>query len=181
MADDTAKGKDKEVVFVAQDSFPSVKPEADRNDPQMSGIEIAPDKIGRTSHVDTHAMDKSIADAANKKYQETVTNIVDIANAYLRNQQNGKKALRRVFCWFFIILLSVQLVSVIVFMIFAMVWEVSETLLLTYITSVFVETLSAIVIMIKFAFESKDEVEIIKLLTAIVHNYQFLGQDKTKK
>lgn len=149
---------------------------------QCSYPEIDPKRIqGRTQDIETDEMDKTIGKSikeANQKYQEIVKRIVEISGGYLDNQQNGKSRLRKIFVVFFISLLSVQMVSIIAFvLIYIFHGNISDTLLITYISEVFVETLSAIIIMIRFAFASKDEVSIINLLTAIVNEYQYIGKD----
>lgn len=147
-----------------------------------SSPEIDPKLVqGQTHDIETDEMDKTIGKSikeANQKYQEIVNRIVGISGGYLDNQQDGKSRLRKIFVIFFISLLSVQMVSIIVFVLISIFHgKISDTLLITYISEVFVETLSAIIIMIRFAFASKDEVNIINLLTAIVNEYQYIGKD----
>ena len=50
--------------------------------------------------------------------------------------------------------------------------QISDFILNIYIVSVFVETLAGLIIMIKFAFDSKQEVELIKILNAIITNFK---------
>jgi len=47
--------------------------------------------------------------------------------------------------------------------------------------SVFVETLGAIIVMVKYAFKTDEEVEIIKILNAVVKNYQKYKRSRKKE
>ena len=50
--------------------------------------------------------------------------------------------------------------------------QLSDNVLTVYMTSVFVETLGAVVVMIKYAFKADEEVRIIDILNAVVKNFQ---------
>ena len=48
----------------------------------------------------------------------------------------------------------------------------SDSVVSAYVISVFAETLSGLIIMIKFAFQSKQDVELIKILNSIIEHFQ---------
>lgn len=48
----------------------------------------------------------------------------------------------------------------------------TDTIVISYMTSVFVETIGAIAIMIKYAFDSQQEVNILDILNSVISNYQ---------
>ena len=119
---------------------------------------------------------------SDKAYCEITESIIEISKEHLTAQRKSKEPLRRSFFIFFSVLLSVQyivLVSFIVFNSFEMIpFEISEEILRLYIISVFVETLSAMAVMITFAFVSKDETKIVGVLNNIIENYQKVNLDK---
>ena len=60
-------------------------------------------------------------------------------------------------------------------------FEISDEVLNTFMVSVFVETLGAIVVMIAFAFSSNEESKIVEVLTGIVQSFQKYKKDKREK
>lgn len=122
---------------------------------------------------------------SNINYHEVVSEIVFTAKEQLEISNEEKTNIRTRFLWFFVIMLSLQFISVVAFVtlnaIDILEFSISDPLMQIYIGSVFVETLGEVGIMIKFAFDSKDEVKIIELLTAVVNNYQrYRGQGQRK-
>ena len=60
---------------------------------------------------------------------------------------------------------------------FAKGFYLSDSILMAYMTSIFVETLSAIFVMIKYAFNSDQEVKLIGILNNAISNYKkFTGK-----
>lgn len=113
---------------------------------------------------------------SNQNYHGIVVQIVEIATQHLTENNKDKSNIRCKFIRFFIIMLSLQMAATLVFIMLSSFRDIpfymSNSLLKTFITAVFVETLSVIAIMIGFAFASKEEVRVIQLLTAIIENYQ---------
>lgn len=122
------------------------------------------------------AIDQDLEAESNRNYYKTVSEIVGIAKDHLKHQNKEKTGIRDKLIVFFIVLLSLQIVAVVVFITLTACGEINfaitDYLLTVFITSVFVETLGAITIMIVFAFGSKEEVEVVGLLTTTIKNYQ---------
>ena len=118
----------------------------------------------------------NFAGRSDENYNTTVNRIIGIADIYLPNHQKSKGKIRMIFMILFSALLILQLLATILFIWLSAVsdngFNVNPTIMTTFIVSIFVETLSIVGIMIKFAFEAKDEVTIIKLLSDIVKNYK---------
>lgn len=122
---------------------------------------------------------KNIVEAeiqSSESYHEVVSDIVSTAKEQLEASNGEKTGIRRKFLRFFVVMLILQFASVVAFLTLSATESVkfliSDSLMQIYVGSVFVETLGEVGIMIKFAFDSKDEVKIIELLTAVVNNYQ---------
>ena len=113
---------------------------------------------------------------SNKGYQQIARKVVEISKEYLTTQTAKKTGLRKLFSIFFICILSIQLLFLFVLIILnschTIPFQVSEYILTTYIASVFVETLSAIGVMLSFCFTSKEESKIVGILTTVIQNYQ---------
>ena len=75
---------------------------------------------------------------------------------------------------FIIWMLACQYAVLVIIMFLNRVWDlqITDYILSIYIVSVFVETLAGLIIMITFAFDSKQEVELIKILNAIITNFK---------
>lgn len=111
-------------------------------------------------------------------YIDIVKTVVNLSGENLENLRMDKKKLRDKFVNFFIVILSAQMF--VLFTIFLLKgffswFEVGEKALTVYMTSVFVETLSVIAIMITFAFKSKEEIDIIGILNAVVSKFKKYG------
>lgn len=119
---------------------------------------------------------------SNQNYDKVVANIVRISGLHLNHQNDKKTGIRGKLIWFFIVLLSFQMISVVVLIVLSAKeswgFVISDFLLATFITSVFVETLGAMIIMVSFAFGSKEEVQVIGLLTEVIKNYQKYVRDR---
>lgn len=113
---------------------------------------------------------------SDKGYREITKDIIDVSKEHLEFQRNGKQNLRRLFSIFFSILLILQFISIVVFISLNAAtgcqFQISEELLRLYIVSVFVETLSAMAVMLAFAFVSKEELDIVNILNNIIRSYQ---------
>lgn len=129
---------------------------------------------------DPNEIDKSIDDTlkrdSEERYLAIVTNIVDVSQNQLQQQNNSKTNNRKILLKFFVRFLIAQyfvMLLLFAFQGFAL-WgfELNDPIVMTYITSVFVETLGAIIIMVKYAFQSDQEVQILKILNGVVEKFQ---------
>ena len=120
-------------------------------------------------------IDSNLKKASEDTYREIAEDIVEISASQMKLQNESKNNLKKSFTIFFMIFISIQYLILIIFMfikMFANSVELTDTVLISYITSVFVETIGAIIIMIKYAFDSKQEVEILKILNGVISNFQ---------
>lgn len=107
-------------------------------------------------------------------YNEIAHRIVDISNEQLSKQNKDKQSIRKFFMPFFSVFISVQFISLII-MLFLRGFEtfyIPDELFTAYIVSVFVETLGIVAVMVKFAFDTKQEVEILSTLNSIIEHFQ---------
>lgn len=113
---------------------------------------------------------------SDKGYRDIANEIINISRDHLKFQRDGKKSLRKLFSAVFSILLLLQFISIVLFIslnaITCCQFQISEELLRLYIVSVFVETLSAMAVMLAFAFASKEELNIVSILNNIISSYQ---------
>lgn len=117
-------------------------------------------------------------------YIEITNKIVDASVKQLSEQNKSKSDLKSTFTKFFIGFVSAQYAALVVFLALRMIFGVSnlsDGVIIAYISSVFVETLGAIVLMIKYAFDSKQETNVLKILSAAISNYQKFGATKHNK
>lgn len=124
---------------------------------------------------DSGRLDGDIAKDSENRYISLVSKIVDISKEQLDCQRNNKQSFRKFFGWFFGIFLSVQYIALIVIMIknaTCTSFSISDDLIKTYIVSAFVETLGVVAVMVRFAFDTKQEVEILSTLNGIVEHFQ---------
>lgn len=134
----------------------------DRN--QMNVPRIEPEKV-----------DDGIRKKSEEGYIAVVRDIVDASTKQLDIQNENKKDIRGQLIKFFIDFLNIQYVSLfllLVFKGFLTEFGLSDTVLLAFITSVFVETLGAVIIMIRFAFDSNQEINALKILHGVIEHYQ---------
>lgn len=110
-----------------------------------------------------------------KVYDDIVREVVNISKTQLGIQSTSKEKLKTSFSTFFKILLSAQLIFLallIVYQAFFAEKRLSDAVIISYISSVFVETLGGVILMITYAFNSKEEVETIRILNRVVQYYQ---------
>lgn len=143
---------------------------------KISGNKASSSKVS-PSAVDEKKADKldSLAAQSEKTYSTLATEIVSITKTELEKQEESKQKLKIAFTIFFICFISTQyLVLVALLFIKAFVFwiHLNDALILTYMTAVFVETLSAILVMIKYAFSSTQEVKLIDILNNAISKYQ---------
>ena len=121
-------------------------------------------------------IDEILKEKSEENYLRIVANIVEVSQSQLTNQNTSKQENRKIllsfFKWF---LLAQYVVMLALFVLKGFTvggFSISDSIILTYITSVFVETVGAIIIMVKYAFKSDQEVQILKILNGVVEKFQ---------
>ena len=113
---------------------------------------------------------------SNRDYRGVANRIITVSQNQLEDQQRSKVQLRRRFAWVFSALLLMEYVYLAAVILLDAItpipMEVSEGILHALITSVFLQTLSAMGVMIAFAFMSREETRIVGLLHQIIEDYQ---------
>lgn len=183
-----------ETIVISKNSVDqAVEDESDENTLQLESNQSEEDIVVLKRYVNNQDIEnfdseknlkeiRGLESKSHENYHEVVTDIIKISKVHLEKSDEDKKRIRKIFIKAFSLILIIQLTSIILFMIFNAVesvnFHISDELLTVFIGSVFVETLGVIGVMIGFAFASKDEVKIVKLLTAVINSYQkyFHGQ-----
>ena len=164
--------------FFTNDSEPSSSNNCTQKsrDPSKSQTTIPADQVAfDDSKVSPPDRLDDILENSENAYKDIVKRIVNVTDGHLDNLSNSKQDLKKSFTPFFKWFLVAQYVVLTVILILnACVtgFHISDVIIATYITSVFVETLSVIVIMIKYAFNSDQEVELLRILSNAISNYQ---------
>ena len=143
---------------------------------------VAVDTASLQDNDDAASIDNELKDKSEKNYIEIAQNIVEVSSEQLWLQNSSKRRLKNIFTTFFIFFISVQYL-VLVALLFVKAFvdiNLTDAMLIAYITSVFVETLAAIAVMIKYAFDSEQEVQILAILNSVISNYQKFGKEKNK-
>ncbi|MDR0914230.1 MAG: hypothetical protein LBM65_03600 [Oscillospiraceae bacterium] len=116
---------------------------------------------------------------AKNHYEGSIDRVIDISAEHLESQNVGKKELKDSFFRFFVKFVSIQYIVLVVLFALKILFDafywnfgISEILFQTYIISVFVETLSVIAVMVKFAFNNDNELGLISVLEKVVHYYK---------
>lgn len=113
---------------------------------------------------------------SNRGYQAVAEKIIHVSEKHLFDQQRDKMALRKRFATLFSVLLIVEYLFLVLFILLDgfqnIPVEIPDTILQLFTTSVFLQTLSAMGVMIAFAFFSKEETRIVGLLNQTIQNYQ---------
>ncbi len=123
----------------------------------------------------THDIESDLEENSEKEYLKTVNKIVDKSIEQLNEQNNSKKDLRTKFFKIFASLIFIQLGFIILLIILqgsVKEFNVDTAVIVAVISSVFVETLGAVILMIKFCFDSKQEVSILEILKGVVEHFQ---------
>ena len=147
----------------SQESRATQKDEKDKNETPTK--KWNDNKDARTIF-DSHISERAYVDITKK-----------VANAsiqQLHRQFHSKNLLKISFGKFFMWFIAAQyFVLVLLFAVKAFFApNFSDSIILTYMTSVFVETLGALVIMIVHAFDSKEEVQILNILNKVFSSFQ---------
>lgn len=185
MAKRIGKNKNKEVVFNLSD-FEVVG----YND-VLSSMDFGED--GAYENVDEVDSELASQDViSDNTYQLTAKMIVNASIEQLNTQNTTKNDIRRALLNAFLWLLFLQLLLITVLVVLSS-WlpsfVVDKSVLISIITSVFVETLGVIAIMVKYAFDSTQEVKIIDILHSYISNFKIFnssehqskGQDNNSK
>lgn len=140
--------------------------------PSVPAEEVSNEKSDATSAIDDLVRQNTID--FDRDYRRITEKIIDKTCEQLQEHTKSKMPLRTTLSRFIIVLLIAQLVVLVAVLFLNRVWnlQISDYILNVYIVSVFVETLAGLIIMIKFAFDAKQEVELIKILTAITTNFK---------
>ncbi len=122
----------------------------------------------------------TLEEKSDETYREVTTRVVNITEKNLEKQTESKENIRKEllpFIRWFLVLQYTVLCIVLVFN--NAILHLNTTIITTYIVSVFAETLAGLIIMIKYAFDPKQEVELLKVLNAVVSDYQKVKGTKT--
>lgn len=113
---------------------------------------------------------------SNRDYRGVANRIITVSQNQLEDQQRNKVELRRKFALVFSALLILEYVYLaVIILLDAMItipMDVPDRVLQALITCVFLQTLSAMGVMIAFAFMSREETQIVSLLHQIIEDYQ---------
>ena len=122
---------------------------------------------------------------SNRDYRGVANRIITVSQKQLEDQQRSKVELRRRFALVFSALLILEYVYLaVIILLDAMApipMDVPDRVLQALITSVFLQTLSAMGVMIAFAFMSREETQIVGLLHQIIEDYQKFQIDTPTK
>ena len=119
-------------------------------------------------------LDKDLDTASEQFYNETASKIIDQSIIQLNGQNDTKNKLRTGFSCFFKIFLSIQYAVLVVILVLQAVniLKLPTEIIITYISSVFVETLGGLIYMVKFAFEVSQEKEIVQILNNFLKDFK---------
>jgi 6-pyruvoyl-tetrahydropterin synthase len=111
---------------------------------------------------------------SDRDYRKITSQIIEISEEQLKDHTKDKKPLRLILMWFVIILLILQFGALVAILFLNKVWEleISNEVIKVYVVSLFAETLSGLFIMIKFAFDTSQEVRLIAILNNIVERFK---------
>ena len=130
---------------------------------------------GELKPENSNELDGTIKEKSEENYIEIVKNIVETSKEQLNAQRDNKKKLRKGFTIFFCCFISIQfvvLMLIVFFKGFCSNFTLNENVIMSLVASIFIETLGAIVIMIRFAFDSQQEITILETLNTVVENFQ---------
>jgi len=131
---------------------------------------------GNTPNIDKET--KSIKDRSEETYLDIVQDVVKNSKKNLTTIHEEKLDLRNRLIEFCLNILSVQMLFLIIFLLLSKAIGLSDNVLSVYMTAVFVETLGSVIVMVKYAFKSDEEVKIIDILNAVVKNFQKYSDTK---
>lgn len=111
---------------------------------------------------------------SDRDYRKITQDIIEITRGQLEEHNKDKKPLRRDLLDFIKGLLASQFGMLIFLILINNAYElkISDDVIRVYIVSVFAETLAGLVIMIKYAFDSTQEVKLIAILNEIIRHFK---------
>ncbi len=111
---------------------------------------------------------------SDREYRKITGDIIRITQNQLEEHTEDKKPLRRDLLDFIKGLLAAQFGALVVILLMnnAMQMNISDGVIQAYIVSVFVETLAGLIIMIRYAFDSTQEVKLIEILNEIISHFK---------
>lgn len=116
---------------------------------------------------------KSLEEKSDEAYRQITNRIIDITEKKLESQISTKEKIRKPLSKFLPWFLIAQFaVLCIILFLNSCCFHLSDSVINTYIVSVFAETLVGFIIMIRFAFNMEQEVNLIGILNAIVSKFQ---------
>lgn len=134
-----------------------------------------------TQNIDRGAQEKTQSELSDDAYQEITKKVISITEEKLTQQANNKEKLREPLQKFISRLLIAQFSALLIILFFNdTCFNLETEIIKTYIVSVFAETLVGFIVMVGFAFSTDQEVELIKILNAVVSNFQVFGNNKDK-
>ena len=140
-----------------------------------SPFEVSELELELQDNDDADTIDRELRKSSEDTYQTIASDIVDLSSDQLEEQNESKNKLKKIFTVFFICFLSAQYLVLISFLYIKSFYAkcgLTDTVIISYMTSVFVETLGAIAVMIKYAFDSNQEVNILEILNGVITNFQ---------
>lgn len=114
----------------------------------------------------------SLERKSEESYINIVESVVDFSKDKLNTISKQKDKMRQRLIDFCLQIVIVQLFILFLLLVCGSNAGMSDKVIITFMTAVFVETLGAIIIMIRYAFKSDEEVSIIDILNAVVGRYQ---------
>lgn len=108
-------------------------------------------------------------------YRMLAKRIVRTSVNQLRVQNQSKTQLKFIFTHFFVAFIAIQYIAMLLIFAAHMFMNISPLpteIIIAYISSVFAETIGAIVLMIKYAFDSSQETQVLAILNGVITNYQ---------
>lgn len=147
-------------------------------DEKVNSSDGTDERSEKTKRIDRTILKAKEQSEAN--YHTIVEKVLDISDSQLGNQNKNKTEIRGIFKKFFMVLLIAQFVflcGILVCKGFVQKFYLSDTIIAAYIGSVFVETLSVVLVMVKFSFDTEQETHILDTLNSAVKNYQKFKND----
>lgn len=131
------------------------------------------------------AIDRSVREneiESDRAYRKITEDIIQATTNQLMEHTKAKNPLRTTLMRVVSILLGCQFLALIVLLFTNTKFElnISDEIFKVYIISVFVETLAGLMIMIRFSFDTTQEIELIKILNSIIINFKKYS-DKSPK
>lgn len=125
---------------------------------------------------------ESLRSRSEKEYSKVAKLVVNASVNQLKTQNESKAKLKSTFTTFFIIFVSIQYIALLALFavnIFLPEKAIPNELIIAYMSSIFVETLGVIILMIKYAFDSSQETNVLDILNGVISNYQKFDGDES--